>query len=95
MLQANLKFLGSDKALKVIVVTSSVPKEGKSTVSANLAAAMAQLGRRVLLDADMRRPLQHHMRTTNAAGLSDVIVGQANFPQLSQVMAKLTCLVLG
>jgi Mrp family chromosome partitioning ATPase len=62
MLQANLKFLSSDKALKVIVVTSSVPKEGKSKVSANLAATMAQLGRRVLLvDADMRRPDQHHI----------------------------------
>lgn len=81
MLQANLKFLSSDKALKVIVVTSSVAKEGKSTVSANLAAAMAQLGRRVLLvDADLRHPLQHHIwELTNAAGLSDVLVGQAEF----------------
>ncbi len=72
MLQANLKFLGSDRALKAIVVTSSVPKEGKSTVSANLAAAIAQLGRRVLLvDADMRAPVQHHIwELTNAAGLS-------------------------
>ncbi len=81
MLQANLKFLSSDKPLQVIVVTSSVPKEGKSTVSANLAAAMAQLGRRVLLvDADMHHPIQHHVwELTNAAGLSDVIVGQAEF----------------
>jgi len=55
MMQANLKFLSSDKDLKVIAVTSSVPQEGKSTVSANLAAAMAQSGRKVLLiDADMR-----------------------------------------
>ena len=81
MLQANLKFLSSDKPLKVIVVTSSVPKEGKSTVSANLAAAMAQLGRRVLLiDADLRHPVQHHLwELTNAAGLTDVLVGQAEF----------------
>jgi capsular exopolysaccharide synthesis family protein len=81
MLQANLKFLSSDKPPKVIVVTSSVPQEGKSTVSANLAAAMAQLGRRVLLvDADLRHPMQHHIwKLTNAAGLSDVLVGQADF----------------
>lgn len=81
MLQANLKFLSSDKPPKVIVVTSSVPQEGKSTVSANLAAAMAQLGRRVLLvDADLRHPMQHHIwELTNAAGLSDVLVGQADF----------------
>jgi len=81
MLQANLKFLSSDKPPKVIVVTSSVPQEGKSTVSANLVAAMAQLGRRVLLvDADLRHPMQHHIwELTNAAGLSDVLVGQADF----------------
>ncbi len=81
MLQANLKFLSSDKPLQVIVVTSAVPKEGKSTVSANLATAIAQLGRRVLLvDADMRHPLQHHIwNLINTAGLSDVIVNQAEF----------------
>lgn len=98
MLQANLKFLSSDKPLKVIVVTSSVPKEGKSTVSANLAAAIAQLGRRVLLvDADMRHPMQHHIwELTNAAGLSDVIVGQAEFSAVvTEVMTKLDVLSAG
>lgn len=79
MLHANLKFLSSDKAIKTIVVTSSVPQEGKSTVSANLATAVAQSGRRVLLvDADMRLPRQHHVwDLLNEAGLSDVLVGQA------------------
>lgn len=98
MLQANLKFLSSDKPLKVIVVTSAVPKEGKSTVSANLATAIAQLGRRVLLvDADMRHPLQHHIwELTNAAGLSDVIVGQTEFEStVTEVMAKLDVLTAG
>lgn len=79
MLQANLKFLSSDRALKVIVVTSSVPKEGKSTVSANMAMAMAQMGHKVLLvDADMRCPVQHQIwRLSNTVGLSNVITGQA------------------
>jgi capsular exopolysaccharide synthesis family protein len=79
MLQANLKFLSSDKRIKTIVVTSSVPKEGKSTVSANLAATLAQLGYRVMLiDADMRQPSQHHFwGLTNAVGLSEILVGQA------------------
>ncbi|HCF26338.1 MAG TPA: lipopolysaccharide biosynthesis protein, partial [Cyanobacteria bacterium UBA11049] len=78
MLQANLKFLNSDREIKAIVVTSSVPKEGKSTVSANLAVAMAQLGRKVLLvDADMHRPLQHKIwELPNHLGLSNIIVGQ-------------------
>ncbi|NJK76827.1 MAG: lipopolysaccharide biosynthesis protein, partial [Microcoleus sp. SU_5_6] len=62
MLQANLRFLCSDKELKVIVVSSSLPQEGKSTVAANLAATVAQLGRKVLLvDADMHRPVQHRI----------------------------------
>jgi capsular exopolysaccharide synthesis family protein len=98
MLQANLKFLSSDKALKVIVVTSSIPKEGKSKVSANLAATVAQMGRRVLLvDADMRHPSQHHIWTlTNAVGLSDVIVGQAEFEAaVEEVMPNMDVLTAG
>ncbi|WP_232731920.1 GumC family protein [Kamptonema formosum] len=98
MLQANLKFLSSDKPLKVIVVTSSVAKEGKSAVSANLAAAVAQLGRRVLLvDADMRHPLQHHIwELINAVGLSNAIVGQADFKTAAtEVMPNLDVLTAG
>lgn len=98
MLQANLKFISSDKQLKAIVVTSSVAKEGKSEVSANLAAAMAQVGRRVLLvDADMRHPSQHHLwELTNSVGLSNVIVGEAEFNTVvKEVMPKLDVLTAG
>ncbi len=98
MLQANLKFLSSDKALQSIVVTSSVPREGKSTISANLAVAKAQLGCRILLvDGDMRRPVQHHIwGLTNAAGLSDVIVSQAEFKAVvTKVMPNLDVLSAG
>jgi succinoglycan biosynthesis transport protein ExoP len=98
MLQANLKFLSSDKQLKAIVVTSSVPKEGKSEVSANLAAVMAQVGRRVLLvDADMRHPSQHHLwELTNSVGLSNVIVGEAEFKTaVREVMPRLDVLTAG
>ncbi|HEY9651414.1 MAG TPA: polysaccharide biosynthesis tyrosine autokinase [Coleofasciculaceae cyanobacterium] len=98
MLQANLKFLSPDKELKVIVVTSSVAQEGKSTVSANLAAAMAQLGRRVLLiDADLHNPMQHHIwDLANAVGLSDVIVNQAEFQMaVREVMEQLDVLPSG
>ncbi len=77
MLRANLKFMSADKELKVIVVTSSVPQEGKSTVAANLATSMAQMERRVLLiDGDLHRPSQHHIwELPNTQGLSNVIVG--------------------
>ncbi|MDJ0617735.1 MAG: polysaccharide biosynthesis tyrosine autokinase [Calothrix sp. MO_192.B10] len=80
MLRANLTFVSTDKELKTIVVTSSVPQEGKSTVSANLALVMARMGRKVLLvDGDLRRPVQHHIwELSNSEGLSHVIVGQSN-----------------
>ncbi len=80
MLQTNLKFLSPDKELKVIVVTSSVSGEGRSTVAANLAVAMSEMGQRVLLiDGDLRNPLQQAIwELPNAAGLSDAIVRQAD-----------------
>lgn len=98
MLQANLRFLSSDKELKVIVVSSSLPQEGKSTVSANLAVAIAQLGRKVLLvDADMHCPTQHGIwELPNQVGLSNVIVGQAGFGDaIAQVMDNLDVLPCG
>ncbi len=78
MLQGNLKFLSSDREPRRIVVTSSVAREGKSEVVANLAMAVAQAGRRVLIiDADLRCPTQHHIwNLLNIEGLSNVIVEQ-------------------
>ncbi|MBC1220172.1 polysaccharide biosynthesis tyrosine autokinase [Nostoc sp. UCD121] len=98
ILQVNLKFLRSDKPLKSIVITSSVGKEGKSDVSANLAVTMAQAGRRVLLvDADMRNPIQHHVwGLNNTDGLSNVIVGQVSLDAVVQeVMPNLEVLTSG
>ncbi|MEH2284443.1 MAG: polysaccharide biosynthesis tyrosine autokinase [Nostoc sp.] len=98
ILQVNLKFLCSDKPLKSIVITSSVAKEGKSDVSANLAVTMAQAGRRVLLvDADMRHPIQHHIwGLTNTIGLSNIISGQALLDtSVQEVMPNLEVLTSG
>ena len=98
MLQANLKFVRSDEEVKTIVVTSSVPQEGKSTVAANLAVVVAQSGRRVLLvDADMRRPVQHKIwELLNQAGLSNVIVGQIDLRTVvEKVMDNLYVLSAG
>ncbi|KYC40113.1 lipopolysaccharide biosynthesis protein [Scytonema hofmannii PCC 7110] len=80
MLRANLKFMKADRDLKVLVVTSSIPREGKSTVAANLALAMAQMERNVLLiDADLHHPVQHKIwELRNNRGLSNVIIGQAD-----------------
>jgi polysaccharide biosynthesis transport protein len=88
MLGANLKFLSSDKELKTIVITSSVSREGKSEVAASLAAAIAQVNRRVLLvDANLRHPTQHHAwNLTNAVGLSNLIVGQVKSNEAIQIV---------
>ncbi len=98
MLQANLKFLSSDHALRTIVVTSSVPSEGKTVVSANLAMALAQIGHRVLLlDADMRCGRQHHVwGQINDSGLSNVIVEQLD-PQtvVKEIVPNLHLLTSG
>lgn len=86
MLQANLKFISLDKKVRSIVVTSSISGEGKTEVAANLAAVMAQVGRKVLLvDADMRKPSQHHLwGLINSVGLSNVMVGEKNFDDAVQ-----------
>ncbi|MDM9385221.1 polysaccharide biosynthesis tyrosine autokinase [Chlorogloeopsis sp. ULAP01] len=98
MLRANLKFISADKELKVIVVTSSVPTEGKSTVAANLAIAMAQMERKVLLiDGDLHRPVQHHIwELPNHEGLSNVIVKEAQLTTaVKPVMENLDVLSAG
>ncbi len=87
MLYANLKFLSSDKEVRVITISSAIPKEGKSTVSANLALAIAQLGFKVLLvDADMHHSSQHKFwELPNTVGLSNIIVEQL---ELKTAIAK-------
>ncbi|WP_019502650.1 GumC family protein [Pseudanabaena sp. PCC 6802] len=101
-LQTNLRFRKSDssaKGVKVIVVTSSIAAEGKSTVAANLAATTAQLGRRALLiDADMRRPSQQLIwNIANTQGLSDLIAGKISEEVATQksVMPNLDLLLSG
>ncbi|HHP7231033.1 MAG TPA: GumC family protein [Xenococcaceae cyanobacterium] len=98
MIQANLKFVTAQRPPKVILVTSSVPGEGKSTVTANLAAAIAQLGRKVLLiDGDLRRSYQHKLwATNNQMGIKDVITQQVPLSEVvSQPMKQLDLLTAG
>lgn len=98
MLQTSLGFTVTDKSLKVLVVSSALPNEGKSFVAANLAIATAQMGQRVLLiDADMRCPTQHRAwDLQNLQGLSDVLVGQAEaLTAASKVMGNLHVLTAG
>jgi succinoglycan biosynthesis transport protein ExoP len=79
-LRTNLEFTNVDQTLNKILVTSSGPGEGKTTISANLAAIIAQSGKSVLLiDADMRRPRIHSLfGLSNRVGLSALFRGNAS-----------------
>ena len=74
------------KPFKTLAVTSSVPKEGKTTTSANLATSFAQTGHKVLLvDADLHRGGLHRFFELQAGrGLSEILSGQATLDQVVQ-----------
>ncbi|MGB9975795.1 CpsD/CapB family tyrosine-protein kinase [Thermovenabulum sp.] len=73
--RTNLQFASIDKPLKKILITSSVPREGKSSVAANLAVTLASAEKSVLLiDADLRRPKQNKIfYIENHIGLSNFL----------------------
>ncbi len=75
-LRTNLQFTSVDKKLQTILITSSVPGEGKSFIAANLAVAFAQSGTRVLLvDCDIRKGRQHYIFDShNQKGLSNLLL---------------------
>ena len=77
-LRTNIKLSNPDSKLKVMLVTSSVPHEGKTIVSSNLASSYSVAGKKVLLiDADMRKPRVHKVfGLKNEKGLSTLIVGE-------------------
>lgn len=77
VLRTNMQFVDVDKDSKVFVVTSSLPGEGKTTTSQNLAITMAQAGQKVcLVDGDLRRPkVAETLRLEAAVGLTTVLVG--------------------
>ena len=80
-LRANLQYLGIRKPLKAILISSASPGQGKTTVTANLAFAIAASGANTLvIDGDLRRPQLHRALRVDGyeAGLTDVLVGSAS-----------------
>lgn len=75
-LRTNIDFASVDRPLRSLLVTSSAPAEGKTVVSLNLGAIMAQAGREVaVVDADLRRPMLHRrLELSNRDGLSELFV---------------------
>lgn len=82
-LRTNLRYAGIENPGGALLVTSANPGEGKTTTAANLAIAMAQAGKRViLLDADLRRPNMHRLfGLSNEQGLTALFLDQPLLPE--------------
>lgn len=74
-LRTNIRFSYLDKPLKTLLITSSGPKEGKTTTVANLGITLAQAGARVLVvDSDLRLPTLHKVfKVNNSSGLTNIL----------------------
>ncbi|BBY87344.1 chromosome partitioning protein [Mycolicibacterium tokaiense] len=85
-LRTNLQFLAVDNPPRVIVVTSSMPSEGKSTTAINIALALAEAEHNVVIvDGDMRKPVLHkYLDLLQPVGFSTVLSGGASLDEALQ-----------
>lgn len=95
-LRTNLQFVDTDRTERSFVITSTVPSEGKSTTSSNLAITLAESGLNVLLvEADLRKPKAiEYMGLEGAAGLTDVLIGRVPLNDVIQRWGKGSMYVL-
>ncbi len=93
-LRTSMRLSTTSRESKVIAVTSCQPSEGKSTVSVNMAAVLAQGGKKVaLVDTDMRRPsIYKRLRLEGGKGLSEVLTGYYTLDEVTQTHETLTTL---
>lgn len=94
--RTNLQFLNVDRPAQTVVVTSSIADEGKTTTACNLALALAEGGAEVVLvEGDLRRPrVARYMGLEGAAGLTNVLLGQASVDDVLQPWSRLSLSVL-
>ncbi len=85
-LRTNLQFLDVDNPPKVLVMTSAVPGEGKTTTACNFAFALAESGHRVLLvEADLRRPrVARYLNLVESVGITNLLAGTADLDDVLQ-----------
>jgi len=93
-LRTSMRLSTTSRESKVIAVTSCQPSEGKSTVSVNMAAVLAQGGKKVaLVDTDMRRPsVYKRLRLEGGKGLSEVLTGYYTLDEVTQTHETLRTL---
>jgi capsular exopolysaccharide synthesis family protein len=89
-LRTNLQFLNVDEPPKVIMVSSAVPAEGKTTVVINLALALADTGRQVtIVEADLRKPkVTRYMGMVSGVGLTNILAGTAEVADVIQAYGR-------
>ncbi len=82
-IRTGIEFSNLDKNLKVISITSSKSKEGKTTVTCNLAVSFASLDKKILvIDCDLRNPSIHRtFEISNMFGLTDILIGDRSFAE--------------
>ncbi len=85
-LRTNIQYLNYDQSTKSMIITSGSPEEGKTTILSNLAVAVAQAGKNVIVVCgDLRRPAVHKIfDISNAVGLSDILAGSSTFKEALQ-----------
>jgi receptor protein-tyrosine kinase len=85
-LRTNLQFLNVDEPPKVIMVTSAIPSEGKTTVVVNLGLALADAGRKVtIVEADLRKPkVTRYLGIVGGVGLTNILAGTAELDEVVQ-----------
>ncbi len=95
-LRTNLQFISVDRPLRSFVISSSLPKEGKSTMACNLAITLAQAGvRTCLIEGDLRRPrVADYLGLEGAVGLTSVLIGRASLEEVLQPWGESTMSVL-
>lgn len=95
-LRTNLQFSSLDQPLKTVLVTSSGPGEGKTTITSNLGVAFAQAGKTVIVvGADMRKPTLHTVfGLDNRVGLSNVLTGHVKLENALQKTTQQGLLLL-